>query len=129
MVENPYQSPSVPDPQKAPPPPQADGKHCPACGADIGIWPIASAIIPGRAKCPHCQTKLTWNGAYGATLVMVLLTLAICGVAVLILNRLPIEDRWSRGAAFGAMALPPTLVMGWIGAALQRRYCVLRKRG
>jgi len=90
---------------------------------------MASAVVPGRSKCPHCQAKLTWSGAYVATLVMVLITLAICGLAILVLNRLDIEDRWIKGTAFSGLTLPPVLVMGWVGAVLQRRYSVLRKLG
>jgi hypothetical protein len=128
VTNNPYQSPTVPDPQKSPVATKPDGKHCPACGEDIGIWPIVSAIVPGRSKCPHCQTGLTWKGAYVATGVMVLLTLAITGTAMLVVHRLAIEDRWVSGVAFLGMALPPVFVISGIGAALQRRYCVLRKR-
>jgi hypothetical protein len=59
---------------------------------------------------------------------MVLLTLAIAGAAMLVVNRLAIEDRWVSGVAFLGIALPPVLIISGIGAALQRRYCVLRKR-
>jgi hypothetical protein len=46
-----------------------DGKHCPACGKDIGIWPILMAGLPSWVRCPHCRARLS----YGKTGVLVAL--------------------------------------------------------
>jgi hypothetical protein len=37
-----------------------DGKHCPACGRDIGIWSVFTAGLPSRIHCPHCQARLSF---------------------------------------------------------------------
>ena len=127
MEPNPYEAPKVADPRQANLSVPIDGRHCPACGENIGIGPIGTEIIPGRCRCPYCHTKLTWKGAYTATLIMIVLTLAILGGAVLVVRSLGIENRWLAGAVLGVMALPPTLIVGWIGAALQARYSILRR--
>ena len=38
-----------------------DGKHCPACGRDIGVWPLLTAGLPSRIQCPHCQARLSFS--------------------------------------------------------------------
>jgi hypothetical protein len=39
----------------------SDGKHCPACDKDIGIWPVFSAGLPSRVRCPHCKSRLSYG--------------------------------------------------------------------
>ena len=56
----------------------SDGKHCPACGKDIGIWPIFSAVR-NRFRCPHCRVRLSYQGI--RWLVLALLVLAVPLVA------------------------------------------------
>jgi hypothetical protein len=58
----------------------ADGKHCPACGRDIGIWPVFSAGLPNRIWCPHCRARLTYRGARGLVLVLAVAVVAVAGV-------------------------------------------------
>jgi hypothetical protein len=50
-----------------------DGKHCPACGQDIGIWAVLFAGLPSRIRCPHCRARLS----YGGDLVLVLGVVAV----------------------------------------------------
>ena len=40
----------------------SDGKHCPGCTKDIGIWPVLMAGLPSWVKCPHCQARLSYGG-------------------------------------------------------------------
>ncbi len=40
----------------------ADGKHCPDCGRDVGLWAIVSAGMPDRIQCPHCRSRLGYPG-------------------------------------------------------------------
>lgn len=43
-----------------------DGKHCPSCGADIGIMSIINADWPNRIKCPRCGVRLGYDIEYGS---------------------------------------------------------------
>jgi len=43
-----------------------DGKHCPVCGKDIGVWAVLKASWPTRVRCPHCKTRLS----YGASVML-----------------------------------------------------------
>ncbi len=54
----------------------ADGKHCPGCGKDIGIWPVFSATLPSRVFCPHCRVRLR----YRETLVLFAAYMAVLAV-------------------------------------------------
>jgi DNA-directed RNA polymerase subunit RPC12/RpoP len=53
----------------------SDGKHCPACGKDIGLWSVLTAGLPTRVRCPHCSTRLSYGGDS---------TLMICLFAILL---------------------------------------------
>src|SRR5436190_24261113 len=50
-----------------------DGERCPACGKDIGIWPVLMAGLPSWVRCPHCRARLS----YGNTGVIVTLLFAL----------------------------------------------------
>ena len=52
-----------------------DGKHCPACGVDIGVWPIYSAGLPNRIRCPRCKARVAYRET-GPVLCAALLVLA-----------------------------------------------------
>jgi uncharacterized protein (DUF983 family) len=52
----------------------ADGKHCPACGTDIGLWPVFAAGLPNLIRCPRCKARLGYQGI-GAILTVLLLVL------------------------------------------------------
>ena len=69
----------------------ADGKHCPACGRDIGLWPVFSAGLPNRIWCPHCSARLTYRGIGGVFLAPVVVLAAA-----------------SAGASFASAAFPGT---------------------
>jgi hypothetical protein len=53
-----------------------DGKHCPECGEDIGIWPVFSAGWPDRIWCPHCKARLRYRLGLGLMLGGLALALA-----------------------------------------------------
>jgi len=127
MGVNPYESPKSPDRQQLPTAVLSDGKHCPACGEDIGVWPIASAFMPGHCRCPHCRARLAWDRAYRTTAVMLALTVVIAGAALTTVYRLEIEETWRQVAVYLAFGLTPVLIMGWIGAVYQRKYSKLRR--
>jgi len=58
----------------------ANGKVCPACGKDIGVWAIFAAGGPSRIRCPHCRARLQYDGAVR----IVVLPFAIVAVAAII---------------------------------------------
>jgi len=60
----------------------ADGKQCPACGRDIGVWPILSAGLPSRIRCPHCFTRIRYRGIAGV-LLFLLAAFPVVAVAAL----------------------------------------------
>jgi hypothetical protein len=55
-----------------------DGKNCPVCQRDIGIWPVFAAGLPNRIRCPHCSARLTYSRLLGVLLVL-LVALAVTG--------------------------------------------------
>jgi hypothetical protein len=52
-----------------------DGKHCPSCDHDIGIWAIFSAGWPSRIFCPSCGARLSYQAMWGVFLVLCVLAL------------------------------------------------------
>src|SRR5579864_4806947 len=61
-----------------------DGKHCPACGVDIGLWPVASATLPSRIRCPRCKARLGYRGIGTVVLVLVLVSVPVFAFAWLV---------------------------------------------
>ena len=65
----------------------ADGKRCPACSHDIGMWAVLSAAWPTRVWCPHCGARLRYQGTANVSRVIILATLMIgvvsCGLGLL----------------------------------------------
>jgi uncharacterized protein (DUF983 family) len=59
----------------------ADGRHCPACRWDIGLWPVFKAPLPHLIRCPHCSARLRYSrvGGVAAVLVVVVAGLAVGG--------------------------------------------------
>ena len=55
----------------------ADGKRCPACGHDIGIWAVVSAMWPTRVWCPHCGARLRYRDHERVSLIVVFATILI----------------------------------------------------
>jgi DNA-directed RNA polymerase subunit RPC12/RpoP len=51
-----------------------DGKHCPACGKDIGLWSVLLAQTPTQVRCPHCRAKLKYER--GTQIIFVIVVLA-----------------------------------------------------
>lgn len=58
-----------------------DGKHCPACGVDIGIWPIFSAGLPNLIRCPRCKARLGYQRIGTVLLVLLLVLGAVLAAA------------------------------------------------
>jgi hypothetical protein len=66
------------------------GKCCPACGKDIGLWPLLKLWWPNVGlKCPHCRTSLKYNPAgFGLFAVGVLIYLPTVIWAAILSNTL-----------------------------------------
>jgi DNA-directed RNA polymerase subunit RPC12/RpoP len=75
-----------------------DGKHCPACGKDVGVWPIVSAMLPNLIRCPHCRTRLVYRDAARAIVALLLVAAALGVGAFTALLRLPLPNLWERVA-------------------------------
>ncbi len=58
-----------------------DGKHCPACGVDIGVWPIFSAGLPNLIRCPRRKARLGYRRIGPLRLILLLLTVAVLAAA------------------------------------------------
>jgi hypothetical protein len=65
----------------------ANGKICPACGKDIGVWAIVAAGLPSRIRCPHCRTLLRYDGTYA----LMALPFAIVILSALIVHEVAVD--------------------------------------
>ena len=98
-----------------------DGKHCPACGKDIGIWSVLLAGLPTWVRCPHCRARLSYGNA--AVLVGLLfgVLLLLSGAAFYFA-----KQHYSANEARFFMVLGVSVVAVWLpielAAALFLRY-------
>ncbi len=99
----------------------ADGKQCPACGKDIGLWPVVRAPFPDRIRCPHCRARLTYRGIGGLVVVLVLVAVALTLGWFVAANQLPAANFWARLAivvvGLGVLWVPVEL---WAAVYLRR---------
>ena len=65
----------------------ANGKVCPACDKDIGVWAIVAAGLPSRIRCPHCRTLLRYDG----TFALMVLPFAIVILSALIVHEVAVD--------------------------------------
>ena len=84
----------------------ANGKLCPACGKDIGVWAIVAAGLPSRIRCPHCRTLLRYDG----TLALMALPFAIVILAALILHEVAVDV----GIAWPGFFLVVMVLLTWV---------------
>jgi uncharacterized protein (DUF983 family) len=59
----------------------ANGKDCPHCGKDIGVWAIFAAGSPSRIRCPSCHARLKYDGAIALMAIPYIIVL-LCAVIV-----------------------------------------------
>ena len=69
------------DQKTADSPEAPDGKHCPKCGKDIGVWPVMLAGLPNRIRCPNCRTRLVYRNTLAEFLVLLFIVLPLCVLA------------------------------------------------
>ncbi|MCK5517037.1 MAG: hypothetical protein KAI39_09205 [Desulfobulbaceae bacterium] len=54
------------------------GKQCPACKLDIGIWPILKAPLPTMMRCPHCKVPVQYDeSGWGVILIVIVMIMPI----------------------------------------------------
>ena len=77
-----------------------EGKRCPWCKEEIGLWAVIKAAWPTMIKCPACGSKLTYEIRLGrflltqvlpAGLVMAFLSYAF---SYLILKKTAVNPLW-----------------------------------
>ena len=104
-----------------------DGKHCPDCAKDIGVWPVLAAGLPSRIRCPHCKARLTYGGSgtLVACLFAILLTLAVGSFFVV--SRQYSARHWQFHAVFIVVALAVMLPVDLAATFYLRRYGLLQK--
>ncbi len=87
-----------------------DGKHCPSCGKDIGVWPVFSAGFPSWIWCPHCKSRLRYRDAANIAAVLVAIALLVVVSALIFFPSLT-----NRGRLVILLIpwVPVELVMTW----------------
>ena len=83
-----------------------DGKTCPACQKDIGVWSVFSAGMPNRIRCPHCRTQLRYDGGVAFMIV----PFAIVAIATLIVHEAAIDAGIPRPGLFAVVLLLVTWI-------------------
>src|SRR5271155_3796604 len=71
-----------------------DGKHCPNCGTDIGVWPIFSAAWPSLIWCPRCKSRLRYRKTSLLMAALLVILIAIAAVAFILVSLL--ATSWRR---------------------------------
>jgi uncharacterized protein (DUF983 family) len=91
-----------------------DGKHCPSCGKDIGVWPVFSAAWPTWIWCPWCKSRLRYRHTADviAVLVVVLIAIAV-GASVLVATLVTTRRRLIWATAVIICWVPVQLVVSW----------------
>lgn len=79
----------------------ANGKVCPACGKDIGVWAVVAAGLPSRIRCPHCHILLRYDG----TLALLALPFAVVILAALILHEVAVDVGITWPSLFAAIVV------------------------
>jgi len=83
-----------------------NGKQCPACGKDIGIWAIFAAGMPSRIRCPHCRARLRYDGGS----IVMGVAFAVVVVVILIAHEVAVDIGLTRPGLFTALLLLITWV-------------------
>jgi hypothetical protein len=84
----------------------ANGKVCPACGKDVGVWAIVAAGVPSRIRCPHCRSRLRYDGA----MAVMAFPFAVVVLAALVVHEVAVDVGVARPGLFMAILLLVTWV-------------------
>ena len=88
----------------------ANGKVCPACGRDIGVWAVVAAGLPSRIRCPHCRALLRYDGV----LALMALPFAVVILAALIVHEVAVDV----GIAWPGLFLVVMVILTWVPVEL-----------
>jgi hypothetical protein len=105
----------------------SDGKHCPACGKDIGLWAVLSAGLPTRVRCPHCKARLSYSGGRGLVINLFVVLLAAGVAAFYFARQLYAVTRPQFYLALIILALAIMLPIDLVATLGLRRRGVLKK--
>ena len=97
-----------------------DGKHCPACGRDIGLWTVFTAGLPSRIRCPHCRARLGFPQTGVLVAWLIALGLVLSAGAYVFARRLYPVTRLEFHLLAAGLALVLLLAMN-LGAAIYLR--------
>ena len=101
----------------------ANGKVCPACSKDIGVWAIVSAGLPTRVRCPHCHSPLRYDG----TIALLALPFAVVVFAALVVHEVAVDVGITRpGLVAAIMVLVTWLPVELLLALYLRDHRTLR---
>jgi DNA-directed RNA polymerase subunit RPC12/RpoP len=90
----------------------ADGKRCPACGRDVGLWAVFKAGLPDRIWCPHCGTRVGYERIGGPLAVLLVAMAALVPAAWYAAGYEP--------AAFAVTVLAAWCVVEWAAVLFLR---------
>lgn len=107
-------------------PESGDGRHCPKCTEDIGIWAIVRAGLPNRIRCPHCQVRVRYQGIRGLILALIVWTIVLGYLSNITADLLFPENVRLQVAAFGVLWFTAWVPIELATAHFLRRRCVLR---
>jgi hypothetical protein len=92
----------------------ADGKHCPSCEKDIGVWPVFSAMWSSLIWCPHCKSRLRYRNTGLVIGVLFAVAILIAACAFLIVRPLELARPRAVWAAIVLIAwIPVQLALAW----------------
>jgi len=100
-----------------------DGKHCPGCGKDIGIWPVLTAGLPSWVRGPHCKARLSY-GRSGALLLGLACLLLLLSLGVFYAA----GQRYVAGGIWFHIFLASLVLVAWLPVEIAATL-YLRKRG
>ena len=92
----------------------SDGKHCPSCGNDIGVWPVFSAAWPSLIWCPTCKSRLRYRQTADVIAVLVIFLIVIAaGAFVLVSSLVSTRRRLIWATAVIICWVPVQLAVTW----------------
>jgi uncharacterized protein (DUF983 family) len=106
-----------------------DGKHCPRCGEDIGVWAIVSAGLPSRLRCPHCRSRIEYQDAGGFIALLVILAIGFGYAAFTVAKMIVPAGHSLQIAVFAALLLAVWIPVELAAARFLRNRRRLRAAG